>query len=153
MARKSWSVSDFLARAGTEIGVSEWFLIDQRRINEFAAVTQDDQFIHTDPERARQTSFGGTIAHGYLTLSLLSAMAASALPVLEGTKVDLNYGFDKIRFLADVPAGASVRARFTLSSLAERGAGRWRMALGVVIETDRSEKPALIADWLLLLVT
>ena len=153
MEARTWAVSDFLARIGTEIGVSPWYLIDQQRINEFAAVSEDDQFIHTDPEQARQSSFGGTIAHGYLTLSLLSAMSKSALPAIEGTKMSLNYGFDRVRFLAEVPSGARVRARFTLSSLAARGDDQWRMTLGVVMEIEDRGKPALVADWLILAVT
>lgn len=153
MAANVWSIGTFLARTGSEIGVSDWFVIDQPRIDDFAAVTQDDQFIHTDSDRARATPFGGTIAHGYLTLSLLSAMASSGVPALEGAKMGVNYGFDKVRFLTPVRSGSRVRARFTLSALTERGAGRWLMALGVVVDVDGADKPALIADWLTIIMT
>lgn len=153
VSRASWPVSRLLARTGSEVGVSEWFLIDQHRIDEFAKVTEDDQFIHTDPDRARETVFGGTIAHGFLTLSLLSAMERSGLSRVEGAKEYLNYGFNKIRFLNPVPAGARVRGRFTLSSLAEREEGRWLMALGVVIELEGADKPALTAEWLTMFLT
>lgn len=130
MSTRGWPAADFLARIGSEIGVSDWHLIDQRRIEEFAVVTDDDQFIHTVPERARTTAFCGTIAHGYLTLSLLSAMARSALPIIEGTKFSLNYGFDKIRFLAHVPSGARIRARLRCRTCpsATQASGAWLLA-------------------------
>jgi acyl dehydratase len=118
------------------------------RIDDFATVTQDHQFIHTDPNRARETPFGGTVAHGFLTLSLLSAMIRSGLPAIEGVKASLNYGFDKVRFLHPVRSGARVRARFRLPSFSQREEGRWLMVLKVVIEIEGDEKPALIADWL-----
>jgi acyl dehydratase len=152
-SRATWPVSQLLARTGGELGVSEWFLIDQHRIDEFAKVTQDDQFIHTDPDRARETSFGGTIAHGFLTLSLLSAMERSGVPRVEEAKAYLNYGFNKVRFLNPVPAGARLRARFTLASLAQREEGRWLMSLGVVIELEGADQPALIAEWLTMFLT
>jgi len=151
--RAAWPVSTFLSQIGSEVGVSEWFLIGQRRIDDFATVTQDRQFIHTDPERARESSFGGTIAHGFLTLSLLSAMQRSCLPTVESAKAELNYGFDKVRFLTPVRSGGRVRARFTLSSFSEREKGRWLMALKVPIEIEHGDKPALIADWLILFLT
>lgn len=146
-------MSRFLAKTHSELGVSEWFLIDQQRIDEFAKITQDSQFIHTDPRRARDTPFGGTIAHGFLTLSLLSAMERSGLPRVEGAKTYLNYGFDKVRFLSPVPSGTRVRARFTLSSLSQREEGKWLMALGVVMEREGANKPALIAEWLTMVLT
>ena len=146
-------MSQFLARTDSEIGVSEWFLLDQRRIDEFARVTQDSQFIHTDPKRARDTPFAGTIAHGFLTLSLLSAMERSGIPRVEGARAYLNYGFDKIRFLSPVPSGTRVRGRFTLSSVSQREEGKWLMSLGVVIEREGVDKPALIAEWLTMVLT
>ncbi|MCW5573624.1 MAG: MaoC family dehydratase [Steroidobacteraceae bacterium] len=139
-------------RIGSEIGVSDWFVIDQRRIDSFAAVTQDHQFIHTDPDRALASPFGGTIAHGYLTLALLSAMAASGVPALQGATMGINYGFDRLRFLTPVRVDSRVRARFTLSGLSERGEGRWLMALGVVVEIEEVDQPALVADWLTLVL-
>lgn len=146
-------MSRFIARIGSEIGVSEWFLIDQRCIDDFAAVMQDHQFIHTDPDRACETPFGGTIAHGFLTLSLLSAMVHSGLPGVERAKADLNYGFNKVRFLNPVRSGRRVRARFMLSSFSPREEGKWLMELGVVIDIEGAEKPALIAEWLTMFVT
>lgn len=151
--RPRWPVSAFLAQIGCEIGVSEYFRLDQQRIDDFATVTEDGQFIHTDPDRAARGPFGGTIAHGFLNLSLLSAMQRSCVPEIEGATAQLNYGFDKIRFLNPVRSSARVRARFTLTALSERGKGRWLMALGVVLEIENVDKPALIADWLILVAT
>jgi acyl dehydratase len=142
-----------MERTGSEIGLSSWFVIDQPRIDDFATVTQDHQFIHTDPARALTTPFGGTIAHGFLILSLLSAMARSALPSIEGAKASVNYGFNKVRFVAPVRSGARVRARFTLSALSQRGEGRWLMAIKVVVEIESTDTPALVADWLVLYLT
>lgn len=151
-AAEVWSVDTFRVRIGSEVGVSDWFVIDQRRIDSFAAVTQDHQFIHTDPDRALASPFGGTIAHGYLTLALLSAMAASGVPALQGATMGINYGFDRVRFLTPVRVDSRVRARFTLSALSERGEGRWLMAFGVVVEIDGVDQPALVADWLTLVL-
>jgi acyl dehydratase len=152
-ANAIWPIPALLAQMSNEVGASEWFLLDQRRIDDFAAVTDDDQFIHTNAERARETVFGGTIAHGFLTVSLLSAMARSAVPAIEGCTACLNYGFDKVRFLTPVRSGSRVRARFTLTSLSEREKGKWLMGLRVVIEIEGVEKPALVADWLTLSLT
>ncbi len=108
---------------GSEIGVSRWFEIDQKRIDAFADVTEDWQFLHVDPEQAAKTPFGSTIAHGFLTLSMLSACAYDAVPRLEGVAMGVNYGFDKVRFVAPVKAGSRVRAKFKLLSIKERGRG------------------------------
>src|SRR5690606_32562443 len=104
--------SDLPSLIGQEVGVSRWITVDQARIDAFARTTEDEQFIHVDPERARTTPFGGTIAHGFLTLSLASAMSYDALAPLDGVVMGVNYGFDKLRFLAPVPAGSKVRGRF-----------------------------------------
>ena len=136
------------ARIGTEIGTSSWHLIDQAMVDRFAEVTSDRQFIHVDPARAAaETPFGGTIAHGFLTLSLLSAFLAEAMPHVEGA-TGINYGFDKIRFLTPVKTGARVRARFTLKDLQRRSDTElvWRHA--VTVEIEGAEKPALVAEWL-----
>src|SRR5437763_327889 len=109
------SLDQIRARIGQEIGVSAWLLVDQARIDAFAEVTEDRQFIHVDPEGAARTPFGGTVAHGFLTLSLLSRMAADATLMPETTKMGVNYGFEKVRFLAPVRAGRRVRGRFTLT--------------------------------------
>ena len=104
--------SDLQSLIGTEIGVSKWILVDQARIDAFAEITEDRQFIHIDPVAAKQTPFGGTIAHGFLTLSLASAMSYDAVKPLDGVVMGVNYGFDKLRFLAPVPAGSRIRGRF-----------------------------------------
>ena len=128
--------------------VSRWFAIDQDRIDAFAEVCEDDQFIHTDPERAAATPFGGTIAHGFLTLSMLSAMAYDAQPLPTGTAMSVNYGFDRVRFLSPVPAGSRVRGRFALAEAEERRPGELTLHWDVIVEIEGSEKPALAARWI-----
>lgn len=131
---------------------SGWHPLDQSRIDTFAALTEDRQFIHVDPVRAAaETPFGGTIAHGYLTLSMTAAMAAQALPPLDGLRASLNYGFDRVRFLTPVRAGARVRGHFALKS-AEPDRGGFRVCWTVEVEIDGESKPALVADWLALLL-
>ncbi|MEL6233169.1 MAG: MaoC family dehydratase [Pseudomonadota bacterium] len=137
------------ARTGAEVGLSRWFEMDQPRIDRFADVTEDAYFIHTDPERAKSDApFGGTIAHGFLTLSLLSAMSYDALPELEGKRMQVNYGFDRIRFVAPVPSGASVRGRFLLSKCARTGPEEATMTYAVSVEIKNGERPALAAEWI-----
>lgn len=140
--------SELAALVGQEVGVSKWFEIDQARINAFADTTEDWQFIHVDPEAAKQTPFGGTIAHGFLTLSLASAMSYDALTPLDGVAMGVNYGFDKLRFLAPVPAGSKVRGRFKLLSAEDKGGGRWLIRHELTVEVEGGDKPALIAEWL-----
>ena len=140
--------ADLAPLIGKETGVSRWFVVDQARIDAFAEVTEDRQFIHVDPEAARATPFGGTIAHGFLTLSLASAMTYDAVPPLEGVVMGVNYGFDKLRFLAPVPAGSRIRGRFRLLSAEDKGGGRWLLKHELTVEIEGSEKPALIAEWL-----
>src|SRR3954471_18592067 len=118
------SIDEIRDKIGTEIGVSDWILIDQGRIDAFAAATEDPQFIHVDPEAAAKTPFGGTIAHGFLTLSLLSRMAADVMLRPEGVKMGVNYGLDRVRFLAPVRSGKRVRGRFTLKSFEEKRPGQ-----------------------------
>jgi acyl dehydratase len=142
------SIEDIKARIGSEIGVSDWILVDQARIDAFADVTEDPQFIHIDPEAAAKTPFGGTIAHGFLTLSLLSRMAADAMLRPEGVKMGVNYGFEKVRFLAPVRSGKRVRGRFTLASVEEKRPGQWQFLHNVTVEIEGEDKPALIADWI-----
>src|ERR1051325_3272680 len=117
------SIEDIKSRIGSEVGVSDWILVDQARIDSFADVTEDHQFIHVDPEAAARTPFGGTIAHGFLTLSLLSRMAADAMLRPDGVKMGVNYGFEKIRFLAPVRSGSRVRGRFRLDRFEEKRPG------------------------------
>jgi acyl dehydratase len=140
--------SELASLIGQEIGVSRWIEIDQARIDAFAKITEDEQFIHVDPEAAKATPFGGTIAHGFLTLSLASAMSYDAVKPLEGVVMGVNYGFDKLRFLAPVPAGSKVRGRFRLLSADDKGGGRWLLKHELTVEIEGSEKPALIAEWL-----
>ena len=139
--------SDLPSLVGQEVGLSRWITVDQARIDAFARITEDEQFIHVDPERAKQTPFGGTIAHGFLTLSLASAMAEAVEP-LDGVVMGVNYGFDKLRFLAPVPAGSKVRGRFKLLSAEDKGGGRWLLKHELTVEIDGGDKPALIAEWL-----
>lgn len=142
------TIDEIPASVGQEVGCSEWRTVTQEMINQFADATDDHQFIHTDPERARETPFSGTIAHGFLTLSLLSTLAYEALPELEGQTFGINYGFDKIRFMAPVKSGARVRARFVLSEADIRPSGRIIFHYAVTLEIENSKKPALIADWI-----
>ena len=144
--------ADLAGLIGQEVGVSRWITVDQARIDAFADITEDRQFIHIDPEAARATPFGGTIAHGFLTLSLLSAMTYDAVPPLEGVVMGINYGFDKLRFLAPVPAGSKVRGRFKLLSAEDKGpmggGARWLITHEVTVEIEGADKPALVAEWL-----
>lgn len=140
--------SELQSLIGQEVGVSRWITIDQARIDAFAKITEDEQFIHVDPERARATPFGGTIAHGFLTLSLASAMSYDAVAPLEGVIMGVNYGFDKLRFLAPVPAGSRVRGRFRLLSAEDKGGGRWLLKHELTVEIEGGDKPALVAEWL-----
>ena len=136
---------------GQEIGVSDWIEIDQSRIDVFADVTEDHQFIHIDPERAaKETPFGGTIAHGFLSLSMLSALAGNTTLVLDGIAMGINYGFDKVRFLQPVRAGKKIRGRFVLEDATERNPGQWMLKYAVTVEIEGEDKPALIAHWLTL---
>ena len=140
--------SELPSLIGQEVGLSRWIEVDQARIDAFARITEDEQFIHVDPERAKATPFGGTIAHGFLTLSLASAMSYDAVAPLDGVVMAVNYGFDKLRFLAPVPAGSRVRGRFRLLSAEDKGGGRWLLKHELTVEIEGADKPALIAEWL-----
>ncbi|MBM6579070.1 MaoC family dehydratase [Microvirga sp. BT689] len=149
----SVSLDDLKSRIGQEVGVSSWKAIDQARIDRFAAVTEDHQFIHVDPERARaETPFGGTVSHGFLTLSLLSAMGQEALPVIKDRVMGINYGLDRVRFLSPVPVGARVRGRFSLADVSMRPASQAVLRYQVTVEIEGSDKPALAAEWITLAV-
>ncbi|MGU3575881.1 MaoC family dehydratase [Brucellaceae bacterium C25G] len=137
---------------GTEIGCSEWRVVTQSMIDQFADATDDHQFIHVDPVKAAETPFGGTIAHGFLTLSLLSTLAYEALPMIEGATMGINYGFDKVRFMTPVKSGARVRARFKLADADIRPSGRVVNHYDVTLEVEGSIKPALTATWLTIAV-
>jgi acyl dehydratase len=142
------SIEEIRERVGTEIGVSDWILIDQARINAFAEVTEDHQFIHVDPDRAAKTPFRGTVAHGFLTLSLLSRMADGVMLHPESLRMAVNYGFEKVRFMAPVRASKRVRGHFKLATAEEKRASQWQITYQVTVEIEDEEKPALIADWI-----
>ena len=142
------SIEEIQERVGREIGVSGWLMVDQKAIDAFADVTQDHQFIHVDPEAAARTPFGGTVAHGFLTLSLLSRMAADAMLRPETVRMGVNYGLDKVRFIAPVRSGKRVRGRFRLDRVEEKLPGQWQFVHNVTVEIEGEDKPALIADWI-----
>ena len=142
------SIDEIRQRVGSEVGVSDWIMVDQPAIDAFADVTQDHQFIHVDPDAAARTPFGGTIAHGFLTLSLLSRMAADAMLRPEGIRMGVNYGFEKVRFLAPVRSGKRVRGRFHLAAFDEKRPGQYQFLHNVTVEIEGEDKPALIADWI-----
>jgi acyl dehydratase len=134
---------------GREIGVSSWHLIDQSRIDAYADVIEDHQFIHVDPERAKkETPFGTTVAHGFLTMSLMSIMSYEVMPVIEGTTMGVNYGFDKLRFISPVLSGRRVRGRFTLVEAKLRKEKELQSRTNVTVEIEGEDKPALVADWI-----
>ncbi len=147
------SLAEIRARVGQEIGVSDWIIIDQARIDSFADTTEDRQFIHVDPAAAARTPFGGSIAHGFLTLSLLSRMGAEAMSIPRQAKMAVNYGLDRVRFIAPVRSGARVRGRFVLDSVEEKAPGQLLMRHSVTVEIEGEQKPALTAVWLGLIVT
>ncbi len=141
-------IDDLKALLGQEAGVSEWHTITQQQIDAFAGITGDHQWIHTDPERARRESpYGAAIAHGFLTVSLLSGMIEEAISLQGNFKMRINYGFNRLRFTSAVPAGARVRARFTVNALKEIEGGV-EIAWGVIVEIEGHTKPALVAEWL-----
>ena len=147
----SISLQDYQAMVGREVGVSAWHLIDQSRINSFADVSEDHQYIHVDPERAKkETAFGTTIAHGFLTLSLMSAMFFEVMPSIEGSSMAINYGLDKLRFITPVRSGKRVRGRFVLAEANLRKPTELRLRTTVTIEIEGEDKPALVAEWLAL---
>lgn len=145
------SIEDIRARVGSEIGVSDWITVDQDRIDRFAEATEDRQFIHVDPEAAKRTPFGGTIAHGFLSLSLLSRMAADVMLAPDTLKMGVNYGLDRVRFIAPVRSGSRVRGRFTLDSAEDKAPGQLLVRHTVTVEIEGGAKPALTAQWLGLL--
>lgn len=145
------SLDEIRSRVGEEVGVSDWLTMDQERIVGFADATEDRQFIHVDPDAAAQTPFGGTVAHGFLSLSMLSRMAAEAMLVPDGLKMAVNYGLDRVRFIAPVRSGKRIRGRFLLNSVAEKAPGQILVRHTVTVEIEDEEKPALTAQWLGLL--
>jgi len=147
------TLDEIRAQVGQPIGSSDWIMVGQDRIDAFAETTEDRQFIHVDPAAAAQTPFGGTIAHGFLSLSLLSRMAADAMQVPDTTKMAVNYGLDRVRFIAPVRAGSRVRGHFTLDSIDEKAPGQLLLRHSVTVEIEGEPKPALTAQWLGLIFT
>src|SRR5476649_731453 len=146
------SLEAYQNMVGQEVGVSSWHLVDQKRIDLYADVIEDHQFIHIDPERARrETSFGATVAHGFLTMSLLSIMSYEVMPVITGTTMGVNYGFDKLRFISPVRAGSRVRGRFMLAEAKLRTPNELFSRTHVSVEIEGEDKPALVADWISLI--
>ena len=145
------SLTEIKSRLGDEVGVSSWIIVDQARIDAFADATEDRQFIHVDPIAAAETPFGGTIAHGFLSLSLLPRMATEATLLPEGLKMAVNYGLDRARFPAPVRSGMRVRGRFVLDSVEEKAPSQWLLRHTVTVEIEDEGKPALTAQWLTLL--
>lgn len=147
--RQIAGIEELKTLVGQEIGTSDWFEIDQSRINAFADATDDHQWIHLDTERAKTDSpFGTTIAHGFLTLSMLPALAAQAYKVQGDFKMGINYGLNRLRFISPVPAGSRICAHFTLQSVSDV-AGSVQVAVLVTVEIEGGEKPALVAEWLM----
>ncbi len=143
------SLETYQGMVGKEIGVSSWHLVDQKRIDLYADVIEDHQFIHVDPERAKkETAFGTTIAHGFLTMSLMSIMSYEVMPVIEGTTMGVNYGFDKLRFISPVRSGKRVRGRFTLTEATLRKPKELLSRTAVSVEIEDEQRSALVADWL-----
>lgn len=140
---------EMFALKGQDIGTSEWLLVDQDRVNKFAEATGDFQFIHVDPERAKLTPFGGPIAHGFLSLSLLPVLSAQAnLPRLDGVKMGVNYGGNKTRFIAPVKVGKRVRGHFKMLDVEEKRPGQFQQTMEFTLEIEGEDKPALIAEWI-----
>lgn len=154
MALEGFTLANIADFVGKELGVSDWVTVDQQRIDAFAACTGDDQWIHVDVERAaRESPFGGTIAHGYLTLSLLPMMQYQVGVLPSGITAALNYGSDKVRFIAPVRAGKRVRDHITLVSAEDKGGGRILLTTRHSIEIEGEEKPAMVADTLAMLLS
>ncbi len=154
MSSKRFDVNTLEQFVGQELGVSDWLTVDQERINEFADCTGDHQWIHVDIERAqRESPLGSTIAHGYLTLALLAAMQMELGIIPEGVSQALNYGLDRVRFIAPVKAGARIRTRVVLVAVDPQGKGRLLLKTENTVEIEGETKPALIAETLALLLT
>ena len=137
-------IEELKSLTGQEVGVSDWLTVTQEMINRFADITGDHQWIHVDPERAkRETPFGSTIAHGFLTVSLLPQLSQQALSVRGDFKMRINYGFNRLRFVSPVPANAKIRARFTAQKVTDN-----EVTWLVTVEIYGQEKPAVVAEWL-----
>ncbi len=148
MAFRTVTPDELKALVGTSLGTSDWITLDQQRINNFADCTEDHQFIHIDQEAAAKTPFGGTIAHGFLTLSMLVKLCESVAVHPEGLVMGVNYGLNKVRFLAPVPAGGRVRAHVELASVEQKDANRFLTQQNITVEIEGVDTPALYAEWL-----
>ncbi len=150
--RKAYAIvskEDLFGMVGQTVGTSDWMMIDQDRVNKFAEATGDFQFIHVDPERAKMTPFGGPIAHGFLSLSLLPVLTAQAdLPRLDGVKMGVNYGGNKTRFIAPVKVGKRVRGHFKMLEIEEKRPGQFQQTMEFTLEIEGEDKPALMAEWI-----
>ena len=153
MSNNKLSVDELKAKVDQDLGTSRWFPVTQERIDQFADLTEDPQWIHLDAERAaKETPFGGTIAHGFLSLSLLSAMAMDVVPGVQGTVMGINYGFDKVRFLAPVRAGRRVRVHTQITDVTQKDDNRFLIKQAVSVEIEGEDTPALVAEWLSMVV-
>jgi acyl dehydratase len=148
--RGTITAGELPSRVGQELEPSSWLEISQERVDRFADATDDRQFIHVDPERAARTPFGGTIAHGFLTLSLLPRLTAEKAPAIEGMVMGLNYGADKLRFVQPVRVGSRIRARQQYLEATEKRPGQWLLRMLVTVEIEHEAKPALVAETLAL---
>ncbi len=140
-------VDELKAAAGTEVGASDWVTVDQHQVDLFADATDDHQWIHVDPERAKAGPFGTTIAHGFLTLSLLPSLISQVYRV-DGVKMGINYGLNKVRFTAPLPVGSKIRAVVRLGDVGDAGGGAVQVTTNVTVEVEGQERPALVAEWL-----
>jgi len=138
------------AKEGQSLGTSEWVVMSQERINQFAEATGDHQFIHVNEEAAKMTPFGGTIAHGFLTLSMIPYLSANSdLPKVSGVKMGVNYGGNKTRFISPVRSGKRIRGHWKLVELVEKRPGQWQQTHEITIEIEGEDKPALITEWIM----
>lgn len=146
MMKSNISVEDFKNSVGSELGPSDWLLIDQDRIDRFADATNDYQFIHVDPEKAAATSFGSTIAHGFLSLSVLPALMTQIIPIPEGMVMGINYGTDKVRFSLPVNVNSRVRARVRVEKVNARSGGQFMVKFKATLEIEDRKRPAVVAE-------
>ena len=147
------SKEELLSAGGTDLGSSDWLQVDQKRINQFADVTLDHQFIHIDPVAAAKTPFGGTVAHGFLSLSLLPFLMKDLTLVPDNVVMGVNYGFNSLRFLSPVPVNSKVRANVSVKEVVEKKPGQYLITYTVALEIEGVEKPALVAEWLTMIFT
>ncbi|MDX2418076.1 MAG: MaoC family dehydratase [Xanthomonadales bacterium] len=146
MIKSNMSIEDFKNSVGTELGPSDWLLIDQDRIDRFADATNDYQFIHVDPEKAAATAFGGTIAHGFLSLSVLPSLLTQIIPIPDGMVMGINYGTDRVRFSLPVNVNSRVRARARIEKVNARSGGQFMVKIRATLEIEDRKRPAVVAD-------